>query len=262
MGMIRIGLLQISIEDREPVAERIDRVISLVEELPDDIDVVLLPELWTVGAFNTHLFMGAAESLDGELSQRLAELARQKEIWLHAGSLPELHDSGVSNTSLLFDPTGMLRASYRKIHLFGFDDGEAAALVPGERVVSADTALGQTGLSTCYDLRFPEMYRLQGATGAMVFLIPSGWPAERIEHWRVLCRARAIENQAIVVGCNAVGVHAGVQLGGHSVVVAADGEVLAEAGPDSEETLIVELDLDAVSRMRESFPVLGNRRLG
>ncbi len=260
--MIRIAVLQVSIEDREPVSDRINRVASQIEELAGDTDVVLLPELWMVGAFNTHLLMGVSQAVEGEFSQRMGELARQKEIWLHAGSLPEVHDAGVSNTSLLFDPTGELAASYRKIHLYGFDDGEAAAVVPGDRVVSAQTALGETGLSTCYDLRFPELYRLQGATGAIAYLIPSGWPAGRIEHWRVLCRARAIENQAVVVGCNSVGTHAGVQMGGRSVVVAADGEVLAEASADLEETLMVDLDLDAVTQIRDSFPVLTNRRLG
>lgn len=249
-------------DDRELPPDRIERVVGMVADSAQKDDLVVLPELWSIGAFNMHLIMGAAEDRDGSFVRRMADLARECGIWLLAGSFPELHDSGVSNTSVMFAPDGSLQASYRKIHLFGFDDGEATAIVPGDRVVSVATPLGATGLSTCYDLRFPEMYRLQGATGAEAFLIPSGWPAARIEHWQVLCRARAVENQAFLVGCNAVGTHAGVTMGGRSVIVDPWGEVLAEAAADEEQIISAELDPATVAQVRSSFPVLANRRLG
>ena len=260
--MVRIAAVQVSIEDRESPQLRLDRVTEQVAELADSADLVVLPEMWAVGAFNAHLFMGNAQARDGDFAQRMSELAKQGGFWLHAGSMPELHEGGVSNTSLLFDPDGNLAAHYRKVHLFGFDEGEAAAVVPGDRIMTVATPLGTTGLSTCYDLRFPELYRMQCSAGATAFLVPSGWPAPRIEHWRLLCRARAVENQAVLVGCNAVGRHAGVEMGGHSVIVAASGEVLAEAGSTDEEVITAELDPDSVQELRSAFPVLADRRFG
>jgi predicted amidohydrolase len=260
--MVRVAAVQLSIEDRELPKDRLDRVVDQVAGLAESADLVVLPEMWTVGAFNTHLFMGNAQAPDGAFAQRISELAKSGKFWLHAGSIPELHEGGVSNTSLLFDPDGDLVARYRKVHLFGFDEGEAAAIVPGDRIMTVETPLGPTGLSTCYDLRFPEFYRIQSAAGAAAFVIPSGWPAQRIEHWRLLCRARAVENQAVVIGCNSVGRHAGMEMGGCSVIVAASGEVLAEAGPSEEEVITADLDPDDVQALRSTFPVLADRRFG
>jgi predicted amidohydrolase len=260
--MVRVAAFQVSVDDREQPRDRIERVVQRVGELVGEADLIVLPELWTIGAFNTHLLMSGAEGLDGVFPRRMADLARATGAWLHAGSYPELHDRGVSNTSLLFDSGGTLRASYRKIHLFGFEEGEATSVVAGDRAVTADTPLGPTGLSTCYDLRFPELYRLHSATGAEALLVPSGWPVARVEHWRVLCRARAVENQAVLVGCNAVGTHAGVTMGGRSVIVDPQGEVLAEAGGEEETVLTAEVDPQTAAKWRADFPVLADRRLG
>lgn len=260
--MVRVAVVQVLIEDREPPHERLERVAEQVAGLAGSADLVVLPEMWTVGAFNTHLFMGNTESADGAFAQRMSELAKEAGFWLHAGSVPELHDAGVSNASLLFDLDGNLAANYRKVHLFGFDEGEAAAVVPGDRISTVITPLGVTGLSTCYDLRFPELYRIQGAAGATAFVIPSGWPMPRVEHWRLLCRARAVENQAVVIGCNSVGRHAGLTMGGHSVIVAASGDVLAEAGPDAAEVITADIDPASITELRTSFPVLADRRFG
>ncbi|HRC42273.1 MAG TPA: nitrilase-related carbon-nitrogen hydrolase, partial [Tetrasphaera sp.] len=118
----------------------------------------------------------------------------------------------------------------------------------------------RAGLSTCYDLRFPELYRRQLDAGAQVFLVPAAWPMARVEHWRVLGRARAIENQCVLIACNTAGTHGGYRMGGASQVVSARGEVLAEAGPD-EEVLSVDVDLEAIAAWRADFPVLADRRL-
>jgi predicted amidohydrolase len=116
-------------------------------------------------------------------------------------------------------------------------------------------------LVTCYDLRFPELFRSLTAAGAEAFVVPAGWPARRIEHWRVLLRARAIENQAWVLGVNGVGEHAGVVLGGRSAVIDPWGEVVVEALPDRECLVVAELVTDAVGQTRASFPVLRDRRM-
>jgi predicted amidohydrolase len=169
-------------------------------------------------------------------------------------------DGSRANTSVLLAPDGGIAATYRKIHLFGFDEGEAAMLQAGTREVVANTPLGRTGLTTCYDLRFPELYRSLLAEDSHTFLVPAGWPARRIEHWRVLLRARAIENQALVVAANGVGEHAGVLLGGRSCVIDPWGEVLVEALPDRECLVLAACDPSLVDRTRQAFPVLRDRR--
>jgi len=131
---------------------------------------------------------------------------------------------------------------------------------PDSPITVLPTELGATGLATCYDLRFPELFRRLLDSGAETFLLASGWPIPRIEHWQVLTRARAIEDQAWVVACNSAGTHAGMQMGGHSVVVDPRGNVVAEAGID-EEILYAEVDPAAVREWRMSFPVLADRRL-
>ena len=137
-------------------------------------------------------------------------------------------------------------------------------LEAGEEVVVATAELAGRptglGLATCYDLRFPELFRLLLDGGAEVVLIPAAWPAARVEAWTLLGRARAIEDQVVVVQCNTGGAHSGVTMGGRSQVVDATGAVLAQAG-DREEVLVVDVDLDAIDAVRKSFPVLADRRL-
>lgn len=183
-------------------------------------------------------------------------------MWLHAGSVVERDGSGgLYNTSLVFDPEGGLRAAYRKIHRFGFDEGEAVVMGGGREIVTAAAPFGILGLATCYDLRFPEQFRLLVDAGAQILAIPAGWPSRRLEHWRLLARARAVESQAFVLACCTAGTHAGVEQAGHSMVVDPWGTVLAEAGPD-EEVLHVDLDPGQVATVRAEFPVLRDRILG
>ena len=176
------------------------------------------------------------------------------------GSFVERHaDGSLTNTSVMFDPDGEQRATYRKIHLFGFGEGEPALMSAGEDLVVIDTEVGRLGLSTCYDLRFPEMYRGLLDAGAQVMLIPAAWPASRVEHWTVLARARAIENQCVVVAVNTTGTHAGKRMGGHCLIVDATGVVLAEAGDD--EQCCGSTWTWLPSKWRASFPVLADRKL-
>jgi predicted amidohydrolase len=118
----------------------------------------------------------------------------------------------------------------------------------------------RAGLSTCYDLRFPELYRRQLDAGATVFVVPAAWPKARVRHWTLLAHARAVEDQCVVIACNTAGTHAGTQMGGHSQVVDAKGEALAMAG-EGEQVLSVDIDLAQVAAWREQFPVLRDRRL-
>ena len=166
-----------------------------------DSDLVLLPELWPSGAFLVERLAADAQPLDGPLVGALAEAARAAEVWLHGGSFVERATDGrLFNTSVLLDPTGGLRAVYRKVHLFGFRGGETTVLSAGQQVVTCETPFGTVGLATCYDLRFPELFRAFVDRGVTLCLVPSAWPERRIAHWDLLARARAVEDQVVLLG--------------------------------------------------------------
>lgn len=225
-------------------------------------DLVVLPELWTTGAFAFESFATAAEPLEGPTYEAMAKAASDTGVWLHAGSIPERDPDGtLYNTSLVFSPSGDLAAAYRKIHRFGFDKGEAVLMGAGSDLVTLRLPETTIGIATCYDLRFPELFRGLVDSGAEMFVLSAGWPERRRSHWTLLAQARAVENQAYVLACGTAGTHAGVPQAGHSIVVDPWGEVLAEAGPD-EEVLTVEFEPAKVAATREQFPALKDRLLG
>ena len=265
---MRVAVVQVAYGDDEPVSERVERVAALVRAQAGH-DLVVLPELWAPGGFSYRQWAQRAEAVDGPVASAMARAARDAGVVLHAGSIVERppdgevgpEGRGLWNTSLLFAADGTRLATYRKIHRFGFGSGEPRLMDAGEDVVVVDLSGGvRAGLSTCYDLRFPELYRRQVDDGATVFVVPAAWPAARVRHWTLLAHARAVENQCVVIACNTAGTHAGTQMGGHSQVISAKGDALAMAGTD-QEVLSVEVDMDAVTTWREEFPVLGDRRL-
>lgn len=273
---MRIAVVQLAYGDEESFEARVDRVAGLVAA-QNGHDLVVLPELWGATGFDYTRWADAAQVFDGPWARAMADAARAAGVVLHAGSfverLPEPGADGndLANTSLLFAADGQLLATYRKIHRFGFGTGEPKLMEAGDEVVVTGIPLSGggsvvAGLSTCYDLRFPELYRRQVSEGAELFVIPAAWPAARVGHWTLLGRARAVENQAVVVQCNTAGSHGGYDMGGHSQVVSATGEVLAEAVGDDqgravERVLSVEVDLAATTEYRRAFPVLEDRRL-
>lgn len=260
--MTRIALLQVDVSDEESVAHRMDRVSQLVLEQAGKCDLAILPELWPVGAFNDAELRPNAESRDGLFVQRMQRLALETGIWLHAGSFVELHDNDkLSNTSLVIKPSGEIATFYRKIHLFGFDKGEAIMLSRGhDAVILEDSPVGRAGIATCYDLRFPELFRELSNKSAQSYLLCSGWPTPRINHWRVLIQARAIENQAWFIACNEVGRNGDYILGGNSMVVSPKGDIVAIAG-EAEEVLYADIDIELVEQWRSDFPILRDRVL-
>lgn len=270
---LRVTLVQLAYADDEPVLERTSRVADLVRsvcvapEADGPPHLVVLPELWGPTGFGYQEWESRAEPLDGPTATAMAAVARECGIVLHAGSIVErLQTPGregkrLANTSLVYGPDGARVAVYRKIHRFGFGAGEPRLMEAGEELVGLTLPTGhRAGLSTCYDLRFPELYRQYGDRDVELSLIPAAWPMARVEHWRVLLRARAIENQTFVLACNTAGTHAETEMGGHSAVIDPNGVVLAEAG-EGEEVLRAEIDPSLVAQQRESFPVLRDRRL-
>jgi predicted amidohydrolase len=260
--MLDIALVQIAIRDDETHDDRLQRGLKMLRNLQARVDLAIFPELWTAGFFSFEQYAETATSVPGMVSEQLAQAARELKIWLHAGSIVERSDEGaLHNTSLLFDPTGALVAKYRKLHLFGYQSEEQKLLQPGEAPVVVKTPFGKVGLSTCYDLRFPELYRLMSKEGAEILLVTSAWPYPRMEHWLILNRARAIENLAYVVACNAAGKTRGNTLLGNSLVVDPWGVPVARAGGD-EQVLNAQLDPDLLRDVRSRFPALRDRRLG
>lgn len=258
---MRASLIQIAVDPDESVNSRRQRAASLIAD-QRGADLVVLPELWPVGAFAYTSFADEAEPLQGPTHDIMAKAAADAGVWLHAGSFVERAvDGTLYNTALVFTPEGERAAAYRKVHRFGFDKGEAVMMGAGEDLVTV--ALPQTtlGLATCYDLRFPEMFRGLVDAGAETLIVAAGWPERRRAHWTLLARARAVENQSYVLAVGTAGTHAGIQQAGHSIVVDPWGEVLAEAGAD-EEVLSVEFDPAKVAATREQFPALKDRRLG
>ena len=260
--MTRVALLQVDVSDDESVEARVKRVLQMVREQVGKCDLVVLPELWNVGAFNNEALRPYAQPRDGELVTSLQNLARETGRWIHGGSFVELHDGDkLSNTSLLIRPDGTVATFYSKIHLFGFDTGEAIMLARGNDIIVEDeTPVGKAGIATCYDLRFPELFRAQCAQGAQSFVLCSGWPIPRINHWRVLIQARAIENQAWFIACNEVGKNGDYTLGGHSMVVNPKGEIIVEAGTE-EEIIYADVDVNLADEWRKDFPILRDRVL-
>ncbi|QGN58567.1 nitrilase-related carbon-nitrogen hydrolase [Nostocoides sp. HKS02] len=266
---MRVAVVQVAYGDDESMEARISRVADLVRAQAGH-DLVVLPELWAPGGFSYREWADRAQPVDGPIGAAMSAAARDAQVMLHAGSIVERPSSGevgsdgrgLWNTSLVYAADGRLVAAYRKIHRFGFGAGEPALMDAGEDVVLVDLpdAAGRAGLSTCYDLRFPELYRRQVDAGATAFIIPAAWPAARVRHWTLLAHARAIEDQCVVIACNTAGTHAGTEMGGHSQVVSATGESLAMAGT-AEQVLSVEVDMSAVATWREQFPVLQDRRL-
>jgi predicted amidohydrolase len=271
---MRIAVIQLGYSDSEPVADRVTRAADLVRSQAGH-DLVVLPELWAPGGFSYRTWDERAEPVDGPVASAMSVAARDAGVMLHAGSIVEcsaespLGPEGkrLWNTSLVFAADGSLAATYRKIHRFGFGHGEPLLMEAGDALSLVDVpdsspsaGAVRAGLSTCYDLRFPELYRAQLDAGATLFVIPAAWPSARVRHWTLLAHARAIENQCVVVACNTAGTHAGVEMGGHSQVVLPTGDVASMAGVN-EQVLSVEVDMRLVADYRTSFPVLSDRRL-
>ena len=266
---MRVAAVQLtSTVDRErnlATADRLTRAAAAA-----GAELVVLPEKWAVLGTPEETAAGA-EPLDGPTLTWARDTARELGIDLVAGSIAERvpgREKG-ANTSVHIGPDGEDRAVYRKIHMFDVEVGgriyrESEHEDAGDEVVLSETAGGvEFGLTVCYDLRFPELYRILAIRGARVITVSAAFTLTTTrDHWEVLLRSRAIEDQAFVIASNQVGEHAkGYRSGGRSMIVDPWGVVLAQA-PDSETFITAELDLDRQAEIRRSLPSLANRRPG
>lgn len=255
MNELRVTCLQLEPRGTGGGSSYVDDVCEQIRAVAG-ADLIVLPELWHVGYFGFDDYQAHATGFDGPLPQRLAALARELNTTLHVGSLIEA-GSPRHNTSLVFGPGGSELARYRKMHVFGYQSREPEFIAGGERPSVFPLRGVEVGMAICYDLRFPELFR-SIVDRVAVYVIPATWPKARIQHWSTLLRARAIENQAFVIGCNAAGWNHQVELGGKSAVIDPWGEVVVEAGtkPSRLDAII---DLDLTAAVRAEFPVLRDR---
>lgn len=250
----------ISLAQMEVHPGRLDKNVKTARRMIEQAakrgsDLVLLPELWSSGYDLPRSTEYAA--INQSIMPQLARWALEFDLGI-GGSLILADDSGCYNTFTLFLPGSPEPFSYRKIHLFRRMQ-EDAYFLPGDRLTTVDTPWGRFGLATCYDLRFPELFRAYALKDAAVILLCAQWPQKRIAHWRTLLRARAIENQYFVAAVNAAGGSEGDPNGGCSMIINPWGDVLSEC-ENGEDLITTSIDLDQVDEVRQKFPVLGDRR--
>lgn len=247
----------------------LDRALASIESAADrGADLVVLPELWNVGFFAFEAYETAAEPLDGPTLSRIAEGAAAHGIGVLAGSIvedlaetpvPAPAPEGMANTTVLFDRDGSRLGYYRKQHLFGYESEESSRLTPGEELGVAEFGGFTVGMTTCYDLRFPSLYRDLLDAGVDLVLVPSAWPYPRVEHWETLSRARAIENLTYVAAVNGVGTFGSDSLLGRSAIIDPWGTVIAAAG-DEPDMIVADVHPGRVESVRDEFPALRDRR--
>ncbi len=229
---------------------------GVLEASGNGAELVLLPELWSTGYDLPNAAQLAQKNT--ELETDTAAWSALHRIWL-GGSVLKNGPSGIQNTFQLHDPSGKIVSQYPKIHLFGLMN-EDRYLIAGDKPVAARTPWGKTGLSICYDLRFPELFRTYAVAGCALILLSAEWPLKRIFHWETLLKARAIENQVFIAATNCVGRGGDEVFGGSSAIISPWGEVLAVGSKDQEEILTAEIDMDEVQRTKKTIPILTDRR--
>jgi predicted amidohydrolase len=254
MRNILAGCCQFSIKPGE-FQDNCDTVEGMLLELArEKCRLAVLPEMWSC-SFPYPVLKEMAGKTPAILD-RMCKIAGDNHLAI-VGSLPEAAGEKIFNTSYLIDSTGVIAGTYRKVHLFSlyneqkhFGFGQSAPVFP--------TSIGKIGIMICYDLRFPELARRMALDGAEIICVSAQWPLVRIEHWPLLLRARAIENQLFVVGCNGCGKEEKITWGGHSAIISPWGTVLAQAGP-GQQHIFGTLDFSEMSEFRKSIPCFEDR---
>jgi len=254
MSNIVAGCCQFAIKPGE-VQYNSDTVERMLSELAArDCRLAVLPEMWSC-SFPYPILRDMAKKTPAIL-ERMRDTARDKRIVI-AGSLPEAQKETIFNTSYLIDSTGEIAGKYRKVHLFSLYN-EQRHFGEGRSAEVFSTSIGKIGLMICYDLRFPELARKLAIRGAEIICVSALWPLVRIDHWSLLLRARAVENQLFVIGCNGSGAEKKITWGGASAIISPMGSVLAEAGP-GEQSILGVLNEREISEFRKTIPCFEDR---
>ncbi|MFA7744368.1 carbon-nitrogen family hydrolase [Salinicoccus roseus] len=243
------------------VEKNIEKVKSLFDEASlDDVDAVVLPEMWTTGYDLENIDKLAMNNLHPVIDV-MSELAQSHNVNIVAGSVANDKGEGVLNTAFVVDRQGNLAHEYSKIHLVPMLN-EPKFLIGGSNSADVFEIDGEKmGVVICYDLRFPELFRDLSLEEAKVIYVVAEWPIERTEHWLTLLKARAIENQCYIVASNTIGTQpTGTTFAGNSIVINPFGEVLAQAVSDEETVIESELDLEYIKKIRKDIPIFESRR--
>jgi predicted amidohydrolase len=254
---ITLALAQMAIHTGRPERNLEAAQEAAAQAAAGGADLLVLPELWATGYDLDRTEVYAAPLGAGTFG-RMADLARSHGLYVVGTALEAQPPARPFNTAALYDPAGQLLGTYRKIHLWA-PLGETKHMAPGQDLPTFDLPWGRTALAICYDLRFPELWRRYADAGAKLVLIPAEWPVRRVEHWRLLLRARAVENQFCVAGCNRAGDDVDGTFGGHSAAIDPWGRALVDGGT-APGLYLASLDLDEVDRSRDLFPFLADRR--
>ena len=269
---LTLALAQLEIRGGKPDENRRRAIEAIETAVERNAGLVVLPEIFTTGYFAFESYGRTAEPVDGETVSTLATVAADHGIGILAGSIVEdlaasrdrgfetPADEGYANTSVFLDETGTVAGVYRKRHLFGYGSAEQELLTAGESLATVEFGGFTVGMTTCYDLRFPELYRALVDEGVTLMLVPSAWPYPRVEHWQLLPRARAVENLCYVATVNGVGSFDDAELLGRSAVYDPWGTAVAALGDESG-VVTAHLDPATVEDRRTTFPALDDRRL-
>jgi len=252
---MKIGLLQYSPE-WENLEDNISNVESIIGNKVSDEDVIVLPEMSLTGF--TMASEKFAEEIDGSSTKYFISLSQRLKKHIFAGII-ERDGENIYNSLVHFDKNGLIRARYRKIHPFSYAK-EDESYTASEEIVSTNIDKVKVGLTICYDLRFPELYRLYGKERTEIMINIANWPVTRIEHWKHLLKSRAIENQCFMVGVNRVGTDHESQYNGSSAIFDPMGEEILMC-PDVEDLFSAEIDISKVEEVRNNLPFLDDIKL-
>lgn len=256
----KVSQIQLDIVYKNPEKNR-ERITKLIEKaIEENPDIIVFPETFTTG-YSEEVFHNIdkyAETEHGETITILKELAKKHNVWLVSGSIVEKDDNGTYNTIFLIDRKGSIVGKYRKMHLYSAMD-EDVAFKNGVDMPIFDTEFGKLALMTCYDIRFVELSRTYAVKGADAIIIVSNFPNPKVNHWRTLLQARAIENQLYIIACNRVGSASNSTYFGHSLIIDPWGEIINE-GNDEETIISGEVDLEKVKEVRSIIPMYYDRQ--
>ncbi|MDH3244471.1 MAG: carbon-nitrogen family hydrolase [Saprospiraceae bacterium] len=252
---IAIAQIACSTSDVERNLEKIARISK--DCSCQGVQLVVFPELVDTGYVMEEIEARASSYQSGGPLESLKEIARSNDIFIIAG-ITEREKDKIFNSAVVVDPSGDLIANYRKIHLYT-PSGEDV-FHSGDNLVTVPIDDFTLGLMICYDLRFPEMARSLAIKGAEVLIVPTAWPFPRVEHWQLLTRVRALENQCYLIGANRVGRDGKFTLCGNSRIVDPHGVIVSSASEDQEEVIVGELEKDKIDFIRKRMPVFSHRR--
>lgn len=255
-----VAIVQMNIAYKDPEENR-RNIRGLIEQACQaKPDIVVLPETCTTAYSESvfHEIEKYAEAEDGPTLRMMREMAMRFKVWVVTGSLPEKDGASTYNTVFMIDRTGNIVSKYRKMHLYSAMD-EDVAFANGTEMEVFDTEFCMAAMMTCYDIRFVELSRTFALRGAKVIFVVANFPNPKVNHWRTLLQARAIENQLYIVACNRVGAAEGNTYFGHSLIIDPWGEIIAE-GSDEESILTGEINIETVENVRKKIPMYWDRQ--